>query len=78
VQKSPGAKIYSEHSLIVADTSTRLKKIVRFLERKPRWDLQKLHSAKRFRRNALSSGMRKWKSGIAWKQYKEMCLNDYE
>lgn len=78
VQKSPRAKIDSEHSLIVADTSTRLKKIIRFLQRKQRWDVQKLCSAKRFSRNTLSSGMRKFKSGIAWKQYQEMCLSDYE
>jgi hypothetical protein len=78
VQKSPGAKIYSEHNLIVADTSTRMKKIIRFLQRKPRRNFNKLYSAKRFRRNILSSGIRKWKSVIAWKQYQEMCLYDYE
>jgi len=44
VQKTPESEIYYEYSLIVAHTFTRLKKIIRFIKRKSRWDLQNLHS----------------------------------
>jgi hypothetical protein len=43
-QNFPGAEIDSQHSLNFANIFTRLRKIVRFLKRKPRWDLQKLYA----------------------------------
>lgn len=82
VQKNLGAEIDSKHSLIVAETFSRLKKSIRFLKRKPTWHLQKLYStaksASRFRRITLGNRLRKWKSGITWKHYQELCLSDYE
>jgi exonuclease III len=44
VQTMPGADIDSHHNLLVATICTRLKKIIRFHKRKPRWDLQKLYA----------------------------------
>jgi hypothetical protein len=43
VQTLPGADIDSDHNLLVATICTRLKKIIRFQKRKPRWDLEKLY-----------------------------------
>jgi exonuclease III len=43
VQTLPGADIDSDHKLLVARVSTRLKKIIRFQKQKPKWDLEKLH-----------------------------------
>jgi hypothetical protein len=43
VQTLPGADIDSGHNLLVAKICTRLKKIIRFHKRKPRWDLDKLY-----------------------------------
>jgi hypothetical protein len=39
VQTLPGADIDCDHNLLVAKICTRLKKIIRFQKRKPRWDL---------------------------------------
>jgi hypothetical protein len=44
VQTLPGADIDSDHNLLVATICTRLKKIIRFHKRKPRWDLEKLYA----------------------------------
>jgi hypothetical protein len=44
VQTLPGADIDSDHSLLVATICTRLKKIIRFYKRNPRWDLEKLYA----------------------------------
>jgi hypothetical protein len=44
VQIMPGADIDSDHNLLVAMICTRLKKIIRFHKRKPRWDLEKLYA----------------------------------
>ena len=40
----PGADIDSDHNLLVAKICTRLKKIIRFQKRGPRWDLEKLYA----------------------------------
>jgi len=42
MQTLPGADIDSDHNLLVAKICTRLKKIIRFQKRRPRWDLEKL------------------------------------
>jgi hypothetical protein len=44
VQTLPAADIDSDHNLLVATICTRLKKIIRFHKRKPRWDLEKLYA----------------------------------
>jgi hypothetical protein len=41
VQTQLEADIYSDHSVLVAEIYTRLQKITRFQEGKPRWDLEK-------------------------------------
>jgi len=44
VQTLPGADIDFDHNLLVAKICTRLKKIIRFQNRRPRWDLEKLYA----------------------------------
>jgi endonuclease/exonuclease/phosphatase family metal-dependent hydrolase len=44
VQTLPGTDIDSDHNLLVAKICTRLKKIMRFHKKKPRWDLEKLYA----------------------------------
>ena len=44
VQTLPGADIDSDHNLLVAKVRTRLKKIIRFQNSRPRWDLEKLYA----------------------------------
>jgi type I site-specific restriction endonuclease len=44
VQTLPRADIDSDHNLLVAKICTRLKKIIRFQKRGPRWDLEKLYA----------------------------------
>jgi hypothetical protein len=44
VQTKPGADFDSDHNLLVAKICTRLKRIIRFQKRKPRWDLDKLQA----------------------------------
>jgi hypothetical protein len=39
-----GADIDSDHNLLVAKICTRLKKILRFQKRRPRWNLEKLYT----------------------------------
>jgi len=41
VQTLPRADIDSDYNLLVAKICTRLKKIIRFQNRKPQWDLEK-------------------------------------
>jgi exonuclease III len=44
VQTLPGADTDYDHNLLVATICTRLKKIIRFHKRKPRWDMEKLYA----------------------------------
>jgi hypothetical protein len=44
VQTLPGADIDSDHNLLVPTIGTRLKKIIRFHKRKPRWNFEKLYA----------------------------------
>ena len=44
VQTLPRADIDSDHNLPVANFRTRLKKIMRFQKKRPRWDLEKLYA----------------------------------
>jgi len=43
VQTLPGTDIGSDHNLLVVRVRTRLKKIIRYQKRRPRWDLEKLY-----------------------------------
>jgi hypothetical protein len=44
VQTLRGEDINCDHNLLVANICTRLKKIICFQKRKPRWDLEKLYA----------------------------------
>ncbi|PNF31842.1 hypothetical protein B7P43_G08904 [Cryptotermes secundus] len=44
VKTLPMADIDSDHKLLVATFRTRLKKIIKFKKRRPRWDLEKLYA----------------------------------
>jgi exonuclease III len=44
VQTLPGEDTDSDRNLLVATICTRLKKIISFQKRKPRWDLEKLYA----------------------------------
>jgi hypothetical protein len=44
VQTLPGADIDSDQNLLVVKICTRMKKIIRFQKRRPRWDLEKLYA----------------------------------
>jgi hypothetical protein len=44
VKTLPGTDIDSDRNLLVAKFQTRLKKIIRFQKRRPRWDLEKLYA----------------------------------
>ena len=46
VQTLPGEDIDSDHNLLVAKVFTTLKKIIRFQNRRPQWDLEKLCNQK--------------------------------
>ena len=46
VKDVPGADIDSDHNLLVDKIRTRLKKIIRFQNSRPRWDLEKLYAQK--------------------------------
>jgi len=41
VKTLPGTDIDSDHNILVAKVCTRLKKIIRFLKRRPQGDLEK-------------------------------------
>jgi hypothetical protein len=53
VQTLPGADTESDHNLLVAKVRTRLKKIIRFLNRRPKWDLEKLYGERQRVQNIL-------------------------
>jgi hypothetical protein len=57
VQNFPEVEINSEHSLIFGNTVTRLKKIIRFVKRKPKWDLQKLYTQQPKVQDALEEAL---------------------
>jgi hypothetical protein len=44
VKTMPGTDIDSDHNLLIAKFRTRLKKIISFQKRRPRWDLEKLYA----------------------------------
>jgi hypothetical protein len=80
VQTMPEADIDSDHNLLVAKICTRLKKIVRFQKRKPRWDLKKLYAQRQEGYDSLEEklGAIKCESGnveVQWNNIKKCVLN---
>jgi len=49
----PRADIDSDHNLLVAKGRTRMKKIIRFQKRRPRWDFEKLYYQRQSVRDTL-------------------------
>jgi hypothetical protein len=76
VQTLPGADIDSDQNLLVAKICTRLKKIIRFHKRKPKWDLEKLYAQRQEVHNSLEEklGAMKCESGnveVQWNNIKK-------
>ena len=71
-QTLPGADIESDHNLLVAKVRTRLKKIIRFQNSRPRWDLEKLYAERQRVQNILEGklGAIECESGNAEVQWK--------
>jgi len=79
VQTLPGADIDSVHNLLVAKVRTRLKKIIRFQNSTPRWDLEQLYAERQRVQNILEEklGAIECESGnaeVQWKNIKECVL----
>jgi hypothetical protein len=80
VQTLPGADIDSDHNLLVAKICTRLKKIIRFQNRRPQWDLEKLYTQKQRMQDTLEGklGAVECDSGnveVQWNNIKECVLD---
>jgi hypothetical protein len=80
VQTLPGADIDSDHNLLVAKICIRLKKIMRFHKRKPRWDLEKLYAQRQVVRDSLEEklGAIKCESGnveVQWNNITKCVLD---
>jgi flagellar biosynthesis component FlhA len=80
VQTLPGADIDSDQNLLVAKVRTRLKKIIRFRKRRPRWDLEKLYGERQRVQNILEEklGAIECESGnaeVQWENIKECVLD---
>ena len=83
VQTLPGADIDSDHNLLVAKVCTRLKKIIRFQNSRPRWDLEKLYAQRQRVQDNLEEklGAIECESGNAESavaKYKRMCARYYQ
>jgi hypothetical protein len=78
VQTLPGADIDSDHNSLVATICTRLKKIIRFHKRKPRWDFEKLYAQRQEVHNSIKEKLRAIECGSAVEQYQEMHVRYYE
>jgi hypothetical protein len=80
VQTLPGADIDSDDNLLVAKICTRLKKIIRFQKRKPRWDLEKLYAQQQEVHDSLEEklGAIKCESGnveVQWNNIEKFVLD---
>jgi hypothetical protein len=58
VQTQPGADIDSDHSLPVAKTCSRLKRIIKFQKKKTVWDLEKLQVQRQKVQESLEEKLR--------------------
>ncbi|PNF31593.1 hypothetical protein B7P43_G18359, partial [Cryptotermes secundus] len=80
VKTLPGADIDSDHNLLVAKFQTRLKKIIRFQKRRPRWDLEKLYAQRQSVQDTLEEKLGAIESesgnaGAQWNNIKECMLD---
>ena len=80
VQTLPGADIDSDHNLLVAKVRNRLKKIIRFQNSRPRWDLEQLYAQRQSVQDTLEEklGAIECESGeaeVQWKNTKECVLD---
>jgi hypothetical protein len=80
VQTLPGADIDSDHNLLVAKFRTRLKKIIRFQNSRPTWDLEKLCAQRQRVQETLEEKLSaiQCKSGnaeVQWNNIKECMLD---
>jgi len=67
VQTLPGADIDSDHNLLVVKFRTTSKKIIRFQNSKPRWDLEKLYDQRQSGQDTIEEelGATECESGTA-------------
>ncbi|PNF14567.1 hypothetical protein B7P43_G14130 [Cryptotermes secundus] len=80
VKTLPGADIDSDHNLLVAKFRTRLKKIIRFQKRRPRWDLEKLYAQRQSMQETLEEKLSAIESEsgnaeVQWNNIKECMLD---
>ncbi|PNF31983.1 hypothetical protein B7P43_G06564 [Cryptotermes secundus] len=80
VKTLPGADIDSHHNLLVAKFRTRLKKIIRFQKRRPRWDLEKLYAQRQSVQETLKQKLSATESEsgnaeVQWNNIKECMLD---
>jgi len=80
VQTLPGADIDSDHTLLFAKICTRLKKIIRFQKRRPRWDLEKLYAQQQRVQDTLEEklgaiGCESGNDELQWNNIKECVLD---
>ena len=82
VHTQPGADNDSDHNLLVTKVHTRLKKIIRFQNSRPRWDLEKLYAERQRVENILEEklGANECESGnaeVQWINIKESVLDTF-
>jgi hypothetical protein len=68
VQTLPGANIDCDHNLLVATICTRLTKIIRFEQRKPRRNLETLYAQRQKVHDSLEEKLGEIKHGSAVEQ----------
>jgi hypothetical protein len=76
MQTLPGADIDSDHNLLVDKICARLKKIVRFQKRIPRWDVWKLYTQRQIEQDTLEEklgaiGSESGNVEVQWNKIKE-------
>ena len=79
VQTLPRADNDSDHNLLVAKICIRLKKIIRFQKRRPRWDLEKLYAQRQRVQDTpedklCAFGFESWNVEVQWSNIKEFVL----
>ena len=78
VQTLPGEDIDSDHNLLAAKISTRLKKIIRFQKERPQWDLEKLYAQRQRVQDNLeeklgATGCDSGNVEVQWNNIKDVC-----
>jgi len=80
VQTLPGADTDSDHSLLVAKVCASLKKIIRFQNSRPRWDLEKLYAQRQRVQDTLEEKLgaiecESENAEVQWKNIRECVLD---